>query len=373
MRRLLLLMVIELFLSLSLYAQKTGCLEGDCRNGQGTWQWKSGAKYIGNFQDSKREGYGYFEFNNGDKYIGNWKENKREGYGVYFYDSKGTFKKYAGEWKEDQRKGVGIMVYTNDKPKFGLWDKNKYQYRYDSTGCINGDCQDGVGVYVWEDGSRYEGEHQDGQRHGKGIHYYVGGGKFVGQFKYNRREGFGTYYYPNGNKFQGYWEAEVKHGEGRLYREGMIMQEGTWKRGKFTTESLMAKKVRKKTQMPQKPQMPTGAVVKTTSDEPSLSMNEKGVAKKLPQIKLKFPTSNKYVTQSDNLTIKLDLVGVENREDIEVRVNDKLVDDFRLSKGGKFYLDTKLGEDINFIEVLVTNDLGIYKEMIAIVKDNPKE
>lgn len=362
-------MVLVCFLYLPLTAQKMGCLEGNCRNGISIWQWKSGAKYIGNFEDGKREGYGYFEFKNGDKYIGNWKNNRREGYGVYFYDSKGAFKKYAGEWKGDERIGIGIMVYTDGESQFGVWKENKYQYKYDSTGCINGDCQDGIGVYVWENGSRYEGEYQDGQRHGKGIYYYEKGGKYVGQFKYNRREGFGTYYYTTGNKFQGYWEAEVKHGEGRLYKNGKIVKEGTWQKGKFTTESLMAKKTRKRLEMP------TGAEIetKTTSNEPPSSVNEKGGYKERPQIKLKFPTTNKYITQSDNLTIKLDFIGVEDREDIEVKVNSKVVNDFRLSQGGRFYLDTKLGEDINFVEIMITNDLGVYKEMLAIIKDNPKE
>lgn len=41
--------------------------------------------------------------------------------------------------------------------------------------CISGDCQDGEGVYVERDGSRYEGEWKDGKRHGKGQLVYTNG------------------------------------------------------------------------------------------------------------------------------------------------------------------------------------------------------
>lgn len=41
--------------------------------------------------------------------------------------------------------------------------------------CISGDCQNGEGVYVERDGSRYEGEWKDGKRHGKGQLVYTNG------------------------------------------------------------------------------------------------------------------------------------------------------------------------------------------------------
>ena len=40
--------------------QLFGCIEGDCKNGLGTWLESSGNKYIGNFRDGYRSGKGTY-------------------------------------------------------------------------------------------------------------------------------------------------------------------------------------------------------------------------------------------------------------------------------------------------------------------------
>jgi len=56
--------------------------------------------------------------------------------------------------------------------------------------CIKGDCNNGYGTYIYEDGRQYVGEWKDGERHGQGIltntadgNKYDGEWKYVGQFK----------------------------------------------------------------------------------------------------------------------------------------------------------------------------------------------
>ena len=56
--------------------------------------------------------------------------------------------------------------------------------------CIEGDCNNGYGTYIYEDGRQYVGEWKDGERHGQGIltntadgNKYDGEWKYVGQFK----------------------------------------------------------------------------------------------------------------------------------------------------------------------------------------------
>ena len=34
------------------------CIKGNCKNGQGTYTWPSGDKYVGEYKDSKRHGKG---------------------------------------------------------------------------------------------------------------------------------------------------------------------------------------------------------------------------------------------------------------------------------------------------------------------------
>lgn len=49
------------------------CLSGDCINGQGTYQYPSGNKYVGVFSNRKREGEGSVFFANGEKFSGTWR------------------------------------------------------------------------------------------------------------------------------------------------------------------------------------------------------------------------------------------------------------------------------------------------------------
>lgn len=214
------------------------CISGDCVNGPGTWKWESGAIYTGEFQNGTRSGYGQYTFQNGDVYVGEWQSNQRHGYGVYYYNARNKYKLYAGEWIADQRSGMGIMYY-DDKgvaPRFGIWKDNKFSHKYEDLGCLEGDCYTGFGVYVWNDGSRYEGNFKNGERNGEGIYYYTKGGKYIGNQVNGKRHGWGTYHYPSGSKYVGEWKQEVKEGNGSMYAEGKLLVRGEWKANKVYKE-----------------------------------------------------------------------------------------------------------------------------------------
>ena len=66
------------------------------------------------------------------------------------------------------------------------------------SGCIQGDCQNQISIYVWESGDIYEGGFIDGHFHGQGTYTYSDGDKYDGEWKYSRRWN-GTYYDKNGN------------------------------------------------------------------------------------------------------------------------------------------------------------------------------
>ena len=55
----------------------SGCIQGNCSNGQGTLTRADGAKYVGEFKDGKRNGQGTLTLPNGDKYVGEWKDDKK--------------------------------------------------------------------------------------------------------------------------------------------------------------------------------------------------------------------------------------------------------------------------------------------------------
>lgn len=50
------------------------CLEGDCRNGSGTFQWDDGSKFTGNFVNSAPEGVGIYTDPNGRAYTVTYKD-----------------------------------------------------------------------------------------------------------------------------------------------------------------------------------------------------------------------------------------------------------------------------------------------------------
>ena len=105
----------------------------------------------------------------------------RYGYGVYSYEKNHKYKKYAGEWLNNMRTGTGIMYHKNNEPaKYGQWEVNNFKENDIVQGCQKGDCFDGSGVFVWEDGSRYEGTYKNGRRHGYGVYYFPNSDKYEG-------------------------------------------------------------------------------------------------------------------------------------------------------------------------------------------------
>ena len=69
------------FVPLSSHAK---CVQGDCINGEGTFEYDDGSKYDGEWKNNIMEGYGTFIWPNGRKYIGEFKDNVLTGKGKYY-------------------------------------------------------------------------------------------------------------------------------------------------------------------------------------------------------------------------------------------------------------------------------------------------
>ena len=52
------------------------CMEGDCKNGYGTYVWENGHIYVGEWKDGEYHGQGTFTFSDGGVQKGIWKNNK---------------------------------------------------------------------------------------------------------------------------------------------------------------------------------------------------------------------------------------------------------------------------------------------------------
>ena len=189
------------------------CIQGDCKNGKGTYQYPSGAKYVGEFKNGEINGVGVCYYTNGSKYSGEWRARFPEGKGTKTY-ADGT--KRTGAWAK------GKPVDEQGRVLEEYIVKNKEEQQDDGTniqsGCLSGDCKTGPGVFAYADGSKYEGNFANGKFEGQGTFQFSNGDRYVGTFKENYPDGRGTRY---------------------LKSMPDQPQQGDWKQGEFLGSSLV--------------------------------------------------------------------------------------------------------------------------------------
>ena len=74
-----------------------------------------------------------------------------------------------------------------------------------STGCTDGDCNNGYGTWTYTDLTTYVGEWSDGKKHGKGTVTWPNGYIYVGEFRDSKWHGQGTLTSPEGSAKTGIW------------------------------------------------------------------------------------------------------------------------------------------------------------------------
>ena len=243
MKRLLLFLLLASLAGASLSAQ---CIAGDCQNGQGTFVYPSGAKYIGHFQNGEIQGLGVCYYTDGTKYSGEWQSRYPDGKGTKTY-ADGT--KRTGQWKKGKPvddQGNILEEYIAGKKEEQQDDGTNIQ-----SGCLSGDCQSGAGVFAYPDGSKFEGNFLNGKFEGEGTFYFANADKYVGHFKENYPHGAGTRYYANGSVESGEWregefigssliesgqigciQGDCSEGKGTyIFKEGSAKYVGEFKNG----------------------------------------------------------------------------------------------------------------------------------------------
>lgn len=124
----------------------SACLEGDCKNGFGTFVDIFGAKYKGTFKNGLLEGKGeiYDIFEN-LVYRGEFKNGYLHGKG-HFY---GSHLEYEGMFQYDVFNGFGKLTFTDDGSVY--------------EGYFLNDLRHGKGKYTFKDGSFVEGVWENGE------------------------------------------------------------------------------------------------------------------------------------------------------------------------------------------------------------------
>ena len=72
-----------------------------------------------------------------------------------------------------------------------------------STGCKEGNCENGYGKWVYTDKTTYEGEWVNTKKHGQGTETWPNGYIYKGEFKNSEWSGQGTLTFPNGATYVG--------------------------------------------------------------------------------------------------------------------------------------------------------------------------
>lgn len=111
-------------------------------------------RYEGQKKGKARHGYGTFHYKEGGKYTGEWVDNKMSGKGILYYiDDKVA---YDGQWRDDRLWGYGVL-YNEDPKKlertydFRSWDDvDEYWIRYE--GNFVDDNKDGRGKLFLSNG-----------------------------------------------------------------------------------------------------------------------------------------------------------------------------------------------------------------------------
>lgn len=125
-----------------------------------------------------------------------------------------------------------------------------------SAQCLEGNCQNGRGIYLFDNGNKYDGDFRKAIMNGKGTLYFANGNRYNGDWSGGFREGLGIYYFSNGNvytgnfkknkfhghgamtftsgnKYNGNWENDQPNGMGTYYFTSGDRYEGSFKLGKF--------------------------------------------------------------------------------------------------------------------------------------------
>ena len=226
--------------------------KGGNENGHGTMTYANGDRYDGEWKDGYENGHGTMTYANGDRYDGEWKDGYENDHGMLTFANGNS---YDGDWVNGEMNGNGIYTYANgEKYKVTckedeIISKEPFETPKTSSTVIrsNQKAKTEYKQIRYDSGDVYEGETQNGKRHGKGKYTWADGDTYEGDWKDGKRCGRGKVIQygksPSGETYMKYsydgeWLDSKEHGHG-ICVEGDFgwekmdkVFEGEWVNGK---------------------------------------------------------------------------------------------------------------------------------------------
>ena len=190
--------------------------EGEWREGQfegkGVYRFHQGESFEGSYSKNRRARGKYSYASDGSYYEGDFACHMNEDR-VYedVFHGKGTFfyregEVYAGEWREGLRHGDATYEWPSGSKFKGQFVDDEMVHGFYKTASGNeylGDFMNGLRhgkgkAKFKKNGGSYDGEYQNDTMHGKGTYHFGCGSVFEGSYSNNVRHGYGTLKNANG-------------------------------------------------------------------------------------------------------------------------------------------------------------------------------
>jgi len=172
-----------------------------------------------------------------DTYEGEYRFGEFDGDGTYFFASG---EKYIGKWKKGNQNGFGIYINSKNKTSSVIYNKGKLIKQ-----TFKIDIEDGKHIYEYTNGYKYDGNFVNGFKHGEGT--LISGDnneKFVGEFKNGFKHGEGKLaLYKFGNHlpylfYDGEWKYDQKNGQGEEEYADGSKHKGSFINNKIEQEGI---------------------------------------------------------------------------------------------------------------------------------------
>ncbi len=201
--------------------------------------------YVGNFLGSNFEKNGQFDFLSGEKYKGNWENCTMQGDGTILFNDIGT---YVGEFQNSKRQGTGIFTWYDGDKYNGLWENDMMSgqgsYIFSNGGQIVGEFKENkiiTGTYSYVDKNiqnkndriiSWKSDIKDGKICGTVDFKTKNGLVYSGGVPNNSNSVNAEITYLSGNKYSGKILGSVRSGEGKYqwYQNGksQAYYSGSW-------------------------------------------------------------------------------------------------------------------------------------------------